>query len=394
MNLLNPKLQDFCLRIFSGGTPSTKESSFWNGEFPWLSSGETSQTFIFGTENHISQAGVDNSSTKLASKNSIVMASAGQGNTRGQVSFLQIDTYVNQSLIVIEPDPEKIDPFYLFLNLRSRYNELRGLSDASSIRGSITIPLVSNLPMQLPSLPEQRKVSSLTYDLEMLSSLYARRILVVENMINLIYTEFFGRKQPFDQNGSVPLEFHFRDGRLEDLLQLAGEHVSSDQRAQYLHYCPLDCLPSASMSFHQYQDITKAESSLVSFEKGDILFGAMRPYFHKVCLAPFIGLTRTTCLVLKPKADKFKYFSFCKMFQKNTVDYATAICVGSTMPYVRWSDLKRMRVLIPDDKTIGMFNLIVEPLFQELFALHSLAEIAEKETGRIIPRLLLGSYRL
>lgn len=123
MNLLNPKLQDFCLRIFSGGTPSTKESSFWNGEFPWLSSGETSQTFIFGTENHISQAGVDNSSTKLASKNSIVMASAGQGNTRGQVSFLQIDTYVNQSLIVIEPDPEKIDPFYLFLNLRSRYNE-------------------------------------------------------------------------------------------------------------------------------------------------------------------------------------------------------------------------------------------------------------------------------
>lgn len=130
-------------RIYSGGTPSTSDSAYWDGAFSWLSSGETRNRFVTSTEKTITQPGIDNSSTKLAKKYDIVMASAGQGFTRGQVSMLLLDTYVNQSVIVIHTEKKMLP--YLFWNLANRYEELRAISDSSSIRGSITTKMISAL---------------------------------------------------------------------------------------------------------------------------------------------------------------------------------------------------------------------------------------------------------
>lgn len=128
-------------RIYSGGTPSTSNAEYWDGTFGWFSSGETRNRFVISTEKTITQSGIENSSTKLAKKNDIVMASAGQGFTRGQTSMLLLDTYVNQSVIVIHAERKALP--YLFWNLTNRYKELRAISDSSSIRGSLTTKMIS-----------------------------------------------------------------------------------------------------------------------------------------------------------------------------------------------------------------------------------------------------------
>ena len=138
---------NYAERIYSGGTPSTSNAAYWNGAFGWFSSGETRNRFVISTEKTITQAGIDNSSTKLAAKHDIVMASAGQGLTRGQTSMLLIDTYVNQSVIVIHSE-RTILP-YLFWNLANRYEELRAISDSSSIRGSLTTKMIAGLEIPL-----------------------------------------------------------------------------------------------------------------------------------------------------------------------------------------------------------------------------------------------------
>ena len=132
---------NYAERIYSGGTPTTSNAAYWDGTFGWFSAGETRNRFVISTEKSITQTGIDNSSTKLASKHDIVMASAGQGFTRGQTSMLLIDTYVNQSVIVIHAD-RNILP-YLFWNLANRYEELRAISDSSSIRGSLTTKMIA-----------------------------------------------------------------------------------------------------------------------------------------------------------------------------------------------------------------------------------------------------------
>lgn len=138
---------NYAERIYSGGTPTTSNAAYWDGAFGWFSSGETRNRFVISTEKTITQAGIDNSSTKLAAKHDIVMASAGQGFTRGQTSMLLIDTYVNQSVIVIHAE-RKVLP-YLFWNLANRYEELRAISDSSSIRGSLTTKMIAAFEIPL-----------------------------------------------------------------------------------------------------------------------------------------------------------------------------------------------------------------------------------------------------
>lgn len=161
INKTNNIVGEFCSAIFSGGTPNTTKSSYWNGNIPWLSSGETRNDYINQTEKTITDDGVKNSSTRLAKKGDIVIATAGQGLTRGQISFLNIDTYINQSLISLRADNKNLDSKYLFYNLKSRYSELRSLSDATSSRGSITCPMLYNLDINIPDYPTQKKIASI-----------------------------------------------------------------------------------------------------------------------------------------------------------------------------------------------------------------------------------------
>lgn len=127
---------DCCESIYSGGTPSTKNPAYWNGNLPWLSSGETRARFIIDTEKTITELGAAESSTKQAKAGDVVMASAGQGFTRGQTSMLFFDTYVNQSVVVMRPKRDY--GAYLLLMLAAQYEELRAWSDSTSTRGSMS----------------------------------------------------------------------------------------------------------------------------------------------------------------------------------------------------------------------------------------------------------------
>jgi len=133
------------MNIFSGGTPDTRHSEYWNGDLNWFSSGETRNHFVVNTEKTITQAAIANSSTKLALPGDILIASAGQGNTRGQTSYCAIQTYINQSVIDVRSNSDLVHPAWLFYNLSGRYNEMRSLSDSHSSRGSLTTKLIGSM---------------------------------------------------------------------------------------------------------------------------------------------------------------------------------------------------------------------------------------------------------
>lgn len=145
-------ISDYADKVFSGGTPTTSNESYWNGEYNWLSSGETCQKFIVDTEKTITQEGIDNSSTRLASKYDTVIASAGQGHTRGQTSMLLTASYVNQSIITIHS--EKVYAPFIYWSLCGRYEELRVISNSNSIRGSLTTKMISSFSVPKVDLSE------------------------------------------------------------------------------------------------------------------------------------------------------------------------------------------------------------------------------------------------
>lgn len=183
-------VDNYCKRIYSGGTPSTKNASYWNGALPWLSSGETRARFIIGAAKTITPEGVRCSSTKLARRGNIVMASAGQGFTRGQTSMLLFDAYVNQSIAVMEPKEECGS--YLLFALARRYEELRAWSDSTSTRGSMSgkvlkqfaLPHLSNAQLEQFETFANPLVQRIEINLRESKSLAALRDALLPNLMS------------------------------------------------------------------------------------------------------------------------------------------------------------------------------------------------------------------
>ena len=145
-------------KIYSGGTPDTKKAEYWeNGTIPWMSSGEVNLKIIEGTEKFISEAGLKNSSAKFVPKNSIVIALAGQGKTRGKVARTRIDLTTNQSLAALTFDECKTNSDYVFHFLEAQYENLRQISSGNSGRGGLNLQIISNYraPIPCPDNPEK-----------------------------------------------------------------------------------------------------------------------------------------------------------------------------------------------------------------------------------------------
>ncbi|AVE40364.1 restriction endonuclease subunit S [Providencia rettgeri] len=100
--------------LYSGGTPSKDNLSFWeNGSIPWLNSGAVNQSLIEKPSAFITRDAFNNSSAKWIPKESLVMALAGQGKTKGMVAQLAIDSTCNQSMAAIVPSKD-ISSRFLF----------------------------------------------------------------------------------------------------------------------------------------------------------------------------------------------------------------------------------------------------------------------------------------
>ena len=145
-------------KIYSGGTPNTKSAEYWeNGTVPWMSSGEVNFKIIQETEKYITETGLRNSSAKIVPKDSIVMALAGQGKTRGKVARTRIELTTNQSLAAITFDENRINSDYVFHFLETQYENLRQISSGNSGRGGLNLKIISNYkaPIPCPETPEK-----------------------------------------------------------------------------------------------------------------------------------------------------------------------------------------------------------------------------------------------
>lgn len=144
-------------QCIAGATPSTKEPRYWeNGNIPWMSSGEVNNRIICSTEKKISSLGYENSSTKMLPENTVVIALAGQGKTRGMVAITRIRLCTNQSLCGIVTDSSILSD-YLYQFLLTQYEYLRLISSGDGTRGGLNLKIVKDCNIPVPTLPEQQK---------------------------------------------------------------------------------------------------------------------------------------------------------------------------------------------------------------------------------------------
>lgn len=149
----------------AGGTPSTAIPEYWNGDIPWMSSGELHLKQVYDVSGRITELGLDNSSTSIVPEKSVLIGLAGQGKTRGTVAISRIPLCTNQSIAAVFPS-NLFCSEYLFYNLENRYEELRSLSTGDGGRGGLNLTIIRNLAVPFPSLPEQTAIAQTLSDMD------------------------------------------------------------------------------------------------------------------------------------------------------------------------------------------------------------------------------------
>jgi type I restriction enzyme S subunit len=147
------KLGDVCSTT-SGGTPSRGNSKFYDGDIPWVKSGELDKGLILDTEEKISDEALKNSSAKIFPKGTLLIAL--YGATIGKLAFLGIDAATNQAVCGIYKNVN-IDSNFLFnfLFFKKAYLVKQSIGGAQP---NISQGILKNLEIPLPPLPEQKKI--------------------------------------------------------------------------------------------------------------------------------------------------------------------------------------------------------------------------------------------
>ncbi len=159
----------------SGGTPSRTEKAYWNGDIPWITTSLVDFRVITSAEEFLTAKGLKNSSVKLLPKGTVLMAMYGQGKTRGQVALLGIRAATNQACAAILPR-KGIDPYFVFLNLAGRYEEIRRMSNSGG-QENLSQGLIREIRFVFPAADdEQRKVTACLRSLDSLLTLETQKL--------------------------------------------------------------------------------------------------------------------------------------------------------------------------------------------------------------------------
>jgi type I restriction enzyme S subunit len=168
-------IKDCCTTIQNGGTPRRDELRFWqNGDIPWLTSGEVRQAIVTMPENHITAAGLSESSAKWVSALSTVVAL--YGATAGQVSLAASDLTTNQAVCALIPKQHFAYLNYLWM--REARGELENKA-VGSAQQNISKGIVEETRVILAPMPVVEKFARIIAPLfdTWISNLYESRDL-------------------------------------------------------------------------------------------------------------------------------------------------------------------------------------------------------------------------
>jgi type I restriction enzyme S subunit len=150
------KLDEISNNFIGGGTPSTSNPNYWNGNIAWMRSAWIHGRYVVEGEKHITNLGLDNSATNIVPKNSLLIATR---VSMGNVAINKIDIAISQDLTGIV-DRSKANEEYVYWTLLKSKNRIRSYSQGTTIQG-LTREDLKNLKIPFPPILEQQKIASI-----------------------------------------------------------------------------------------------------------------------------------------------------------------------------------------------------------------------------------------
>lgn len=188
--------------------------------------------------------------------------------------------------------------------------------------------------------------------------------------------------------GEIPAEWNH--GAFGEIAECPRRSIRPDTIEPDTAYVGLEHLQRRSIELSKWGTAGSLKSAKIEFKRGEILFGKLRPYFHKVAVAPIGGVCSTDILVITPHSPE--WFGFCLFHASSDelVAHADATSTGTKMPRTNWRDIAAFPIMIPPVDVATAFNVAVHPLVARLIAnIHESQSLASIRAA-LLPKLISG----
>jgi type I restriction enzyme S subunit len=384
------------------------------GEFPFIKVSDLNrpgnELFISGAENWVDAEAASTLRARPVPAASVIFAKIGEAIRQNRKRLTTRPTLLDNNLMAAVPR-EGVDPRFLYYLLCTLdFEELIEGSALPYLKASS----LEQFEVELPPLSAQRRIAGMlgTLDdrIELNRQLNRTLAALAAKLFQAWFVEFYpvvakseGRcpigmseeiaalfPSEFTQTEDGPLPSGWRWGTLGDVARQVLERARPGELEGSTPYIGLEHMPPRSIALFHWGTAAQMQSHKSRFRRGHLLFGKLRPYFHKVGLAPVDGVCSTDIVVVEPRRPALLSFVLGHLSSTEFVTFADAGSDGTRMPRTSWERMARYPIALPDERCIEAFEQLTRPLFDKLIAnihecrmLHQLREL-------LLPRLFTG----
>ena len=392
------KYTDLC-SLIGGGTPKTSESSYWGGDIPWLSVKDfgTGGKYVYSTEKHITEKGLNNSSTKLLQRDDIIISARG---TIGAMAMIPFPMAFNQSCFGIRAN-NKVDPHFLFYLTKTKIAELQTNSHGS-VFDTITRDTFDKIECYIPDISTQRRIATILSNLDDKILLNNRINHNLEEQAQALYKSWFIDFEPFKDGkfvdselGMIPDGWHV--GTVNEIINIqSGFPFKSEsfvERGQYL-LITIKAVQDGQLTISGADSLDAPlpikMPNYCILKVGDILL-SLTGNVGRVCIVDRDKLLLNQRVAnLAPKEEHNRAFTYFLARNEKFKDCMYQIARGTAQLNLSPVETGNLRIVIPPPDVMNHFSCVATPMFEAITT--SLREMISLQSSRdsLLPQLLSG----
>jgi type I restriction enzyme S subunit len=349
----------------------------------------------------------------------ILVNSTGVG-TLGRVAQVRVlpePATVDSHVTIVRPASRAVDPLYLGMALRCFEADIEALGEGSTGQTELSRSRLGAFLVPVPRDGEQRAIAHILGTLDDKIELNRRMSEMLEAMARALFKSWFvdfdpvrAKSESRDPGLPKPLADLFPDafedsalgeipkgweaGTLGDVAEHPRRGVRPSEIGPQTPYIALEHMPMRSIVLADWGYGHGLESNKFKFNRGEILFGKLRPYFHKVGVAPLDGVCSTDIVVIRPKAEAWFGFVLGHASSVEFVDYTNAGSTGTKMPRTSWTEMARYGIALPPERVAGAFSEKILPavdcIIEAIHESHTLAALRDA----LFLKLISGALRI
>lgn len=322
------RIKYVCSTSFSGGTPDTNNSSYWNnGTIPWIASGELQNCDVNKATSYITTKGLSNSSARIIRKNSVAVAMTGA--TCANVGYMTFETSANQSVYsyIIKSTQNSRFMYYSLIAMRDEILSKQNGGAQAGINGAVCknlyIPKIDTRKQQQIADYLDKKVGVIDKLITNISQQVEELRLFKFSVISEYVSSQKLNKYKIKYKTNIVDKKSEFDGQpyfaLENIISDSGKYMDSD--AEYSTKGATVC------------------------KEGDICFGKLRPYLRKYYFVTQNTTCSTEFAVFREKnPTKYMYYI---IQSEEFLQLCNAFSEGTKMPRINIEKLKNWKFGFP-----------------------------------------------